>query len=113
MQSNFQVHRSLQLLSRRCPCSRKHYSTAPERVIKVQNHPAPHSGTIRVLLLDRPAARNALSRQLLSELSGHVDEIQAEGGQGKTRSLILASNVDQAFCSGADLKERRTFTQEE
>ena len=112
MQSPSQVYRSLRLLSRHFPFSKKHYSTAAERVIKIQNHPAPHSGTIRVLLLDRPAARNALSRQLLSELRSHVDEIQAEG-QGKTRALIIASNVDQAFCSGADLKERRTFTQEE
>jgi len=113
MQSSSQVYRSLRLISRYCQCSRRYYSAAPDRVIKVQNHPAPHSGTIRVLLLDRPAARNALSRQLVSELKSHVEEIQAEGGQGKTRALIVASNVDQAFCSGADLKERRTFTQED
>jgi methylglutaconyl-CoA hydratase len=81
--------------------------------IKVQQHPAPHSGTIRVLLLDRPEARNALSRKLVSELTQHVEEIQAEAGTGKTRALIIASNIDQAFCSGADLKERRTFTEEE
>lgn len=96
--------------------SRRHISaaTAPgSSPIKIQQHPAPHSGTIRVLLLDRPEARNALSRNLVSELSRHVDEIQAEGGIGKTRALIIASNVDQAFCSGADLKERKTFTQEE
>ena len=89
-------------------------ATAPESSpIKVQQHPAPHSGIIRVLLLDRPEARNALSRKLVSELTRHVDEIQAEEGVGKTRALIIASNVDQAFCSGADLKERKTFTQEE
>jgi methylglutaconyl-CoA hydratase len=89
-------------------------TTAPESSpIKVQQHPAPHSGIIRVLLLDRPEARNALSRKLVSELTRHVDEIQAEEGMGKTRALIIASNADQAFCSGADLKERKTFTQEE
>jgi len=78
-----------------------------------QQHPAPHSGTIRVLLLNRPETRNALSRRLVSELTRHVEEIQAEEGVGKTRALILASNVDQAFCSGADLKERKNFTQDE
>jgi methylglutaconyl-CoA hydratase len=96
--------------------SRRHISvvTAPEiSPIKIQQHPAPHSGIIRVLLLDRPEARNALSRKLVSELTRHINEIQAEGGVGKTRALIIASNVDQAFCSGADLKERKTFTQEE
>jgi methylglutaconyl-CoA hydratase len=96
--------------------SRRHISaatTAESATVKVQQHPAPHSGTIRVLLLDRPEARNALSRKLVSELTRHVDEIQAEGGAGKTRALIIASNIDQAFCSGADLKERKTFTEEE
>jgi methylglutaconyl-CoA hydratase len=97
--------------------SRRHISaaatTAESSTVKAQQHPAPHSGIIRVLLLDRPEARNALSRKLVSELTRHVDEIQAEGGGGKTRALIIASNIDQAFCSGADLKERKTFTEEE
>jgi methylglutaconyl-CoA hydratase len=96
--------------SRRCISA----ATTPESsTIKIQQHPAPHSGIIRVLLLDRPEARNALSRKLVSELTRQVDEIQAEAGVGKTRALIIASNIDQAFCSGADLKERKTFTQEE
>ena len=101
----------------RCTCRWKRHisaTTAPENSpIKVQQHPAPHSGIIRVLLLDRPEARNALSRRLVSDLTRHVDEIQAEEGIGKTRALIIASNIDQAFCSGADLKERKTFTEEE
>ena len=79
----------------------------------MQQHPAPHSGNIRVLLLNRPEARNALSRELISELTRHVNEIKEEEGLGKTRALIVASNVDKAFCSGADLKERKTFTQDE
>lgn len=33
--------------------------------------------------------------------------------KGPTRALILASAVDASFCAGADLKERRGFTQEE
>jgi methylglutaconyl-CoA hydratase len=81
--------------------------------IRLQNHPAPHSGTIRVLLLDRPEARNALSRQLMTELRRHVDEIKAEGDTGGTRALVIASNVDKAFCAGADLKERRGMSQDE
>lgn len=114
MQQSTRAYRNLCLLSRYCQCQRRQYSAATESsTIKVQHHPAPHSGTIRVLLLDRPEARNALSRKLVSELTRHVDEIQAEGGLGKTRALIIASNIDPAFCSGADLKERRTFTEAE
>ncbi len=33
--------------------------------------------------------------------------------KGPTRALIIASAVDTSFCAGADLKERRGFTQEE
>ncbi|KAJ4290858.1 hypothetical protein N0V90_010054 [Kalmusia sp. IMI 367209] len=89
------------------------YSTAPSPVINVTNIEAPHSGTIRVLSFNRPAARNAISRQLLTELTHHVNSLHNEGETGETRALILASDVDTAFCAGADLKERATFTQED
>lgn len=66
-----------------------------------------------MLLLNRPEARNALSRQLLDSLARQVDAIAAEGGNGPTRALIVASNVNEAFCAGADLKERVGMTKEE
>lgn len=75
--------------------------------------PAPHSGSITVVSLNRPAARNALSRQLLGELSDVVEGLHREGGKGSTRALIVASESDAAFCAGADLKERLTMTPEE
>ncbi|KAI9874124.1 MAG: hypothetical protein M1830_010172 [Pleopsidium flavum] len=84
-------------------------STAPS-VINVKIIPAPHSGSIRILALNRPKARNAISRQLLSELSQHVTAIEQEGGKGSTRALILTSDVDASFCAGADLKERAGFS---
>jgi methylglutaconyl-CoA hydratase len=82
-------------------------------VINVQQIPAPGAGHIRVLLLNRPEARNALSRKLLDSLEKHIDGIGAENGIGPTRALIVASNADSAFCAGADLKERVGFTKEE
>ncbi|KIV82341.1 hypothetical protein PV11_04460 [Exophiala sideris] len=88
-------------------------STTDASPIKVQVHPAPNSGKIRVLLLDRPEARNALSRRLVSDLRAHVSELQAENGSGPTRALILASNTDKAFCAGADLRERKGMSHEE
>merc|ERR1711939_1077275 len=92
---------------------RTYASSAADSPIKVQYRDAPHSGQIRILLLDRPEARNALSRRLISDLRQHVTEIQAEKGTGSTRALILASNTDKAFCAGADLRERKGMTQEE
>lgn len=93
--------------------SRYSTSAADEPVIKTQQVPAPGSGNIRVLLLNRPQARNALSRALLNDLSKHVSSIAAEGGTGPTRALVIGSNVDAAFCAGADLKERAKMTKEE
>jgi methylglutaconyl-CoA hydratase len=69
----------------------------------------------------------------LWELRSHIDAVAAEydangeevppakrfGGaagvdeRGPTRALILASEVDNCFCAGADLKERMGFTAEE
>ncbi|KAF1950335.1 ClpP/crotonase [Byssothecium circinans] len=89
------------------------YSTAQPPVLSVKNVPAPHCGSIRILSLNRPAARNAISRQLLSELNHQVNSIHDEGETGATRALILASEADTSFCAGADLKERATFTPED
>lgn len=88
-------------------------TSARGSVIDIQQVPAPGSGHIRVLLLNRPEARNAISRQLLDSLTKHVNSIDAEKGDGPTRALVIASNVDAAFCAGADLKERAKFTREE
>ncbi|KAF2661597.1 ClpP/crotonase [Lophiostoma macrostomum CBS 122681] len=92
---------------------RSAYSTAPGPVINITSIPAPHSGSIRILSLNRPSARNAISRQLLSELRHQIESIHNEGETGATRALILASDVDSSFCAGADLRERAGFTAED
>ncbi|PNP45360.1 hypothetical protein TGAM01_v200818 [Trichoderma gamsii] len=114
---------------------RRFYSTPSEPLIRVTNLPAGASsnGHIRVLELNRPQARNAISRDLLASLRAEIDDIQNQYGpngeeiapkqrfggaagideHGPTRALILASAVDTCFCAGADLKERRGFTPEE
>jgi methylglutaconyl-CoA hydratase len=89
------------------------YSTAQGSVINVTSVPAPHCGSIRILSLNRPTARNAISRQLLAELNYQINSIHEEGATGATRAVILASDVDSSFCAGADLKERAGFTPEE
>lgn len=88
------------------------YSTS-ERTLKVTSIPAPHAGSIKILSLNRPQARNAISKQLLGELSREVEALHEEGEKGPTRALVLASECDNAFCAGADLKERLGFTKDE
>jgi len=89
------------------------YATSLSSSLRIRSIPAPHSGEITVVSLNRPKARNAISRQLLGELSHIVKQIHAEGGKSSTRALVLASESDDAFCAGADLKERLTFTEED
>lgn len=107
------------LLSRPTPrllhriLQRRTYATSEAPSLSVSTVPAPHCGSIRILSLNRPAARNAISRQLLAELNHQVSSIYDEGEGGATRALVLASEVDSSFCAGADLKERATFTQED
>lgn len=89
--------------------------------------PAPHSGHIRVLQLNRPNASNSISYGLLSALRKEIQTIQAQYSQftgaempwteddikGPTRALIIASSVDSCFSGGADLKELGSFTPEQ
>ncbi|KAI0123757.1 ClpP/crotonase-like domain-containing protein [Xylariales sp. AK1849] len=108
------------------------YSSDAGPLINVINVPAPNSGHIRILELNRPSARNAISKALLAALRAEIDDVNSQytkdgdeiastrfGGaagvdeKGPTRALILASAVDASFCAGADLKERRGFTPEE
>src|ERR1700712_1343016 len=81
--------------------------------ITTRSLPAPHRGRIKILSLNRPSARNAISRQLLHDLHHEIEILHSEPANGPTRALILASSVDAAFCAGADLKERATFTQQD
>lgn len=74
---------------------------------------APHTGHVKILSLNRPQARNAISRQLLQDLHHEIEVLHSEPSDGPTRALIVASSVDSAFCAGADLKERSTFTQQD
>lgn len=64
-------------------------------------------GSIALLTLNRPAARNSLSEGLIGELHAALNDIGADKG---IRAVVLAAN-GPAFCAGHDLKEltaRRT-----
>jgi len=97
-------------------------TTSAPSLLTVRSIPAPHLGHIRILSLNNPKSRNAISRQLLSELRTEIDvvkeQVNSEVGRGVvvgegTRVLVLASEVDEAFCAGADLKERRKMSSNE
>jgi len=57
-------------------------------------------GASRWLILDRPAARNALSADLMSALRGALAAADAEA---RVRAICITGSGEQAFCSGMDL----------
>jgi enoyl-CoA hydratase/carnithine racemase len=58
-------------------------------------------GSIRVLTLNRPAARNSLSEGLITELHAALKEIHDDA---KVRAVVIAAN-GLAFSAGHDMKE--------
>ena len=58
-------------------------------------------GSIRVLTLNRPAARNSLSEGLIAELHGALKEIHDDNS---VRAVVIAAN-GPAFSAGHDMKE--------
>src|SRR5664279_1744642 len=64
-------------------------------------------GAIREVMLDRPAALNAIDTPMASALAA-VTEAVAE--DGSARAVVLSAARGPAFCVGADLKERASFT---
>jgi enoyl-CoA hydratase/carnithine racemase len=58
-------------------------------------------GSIAVLTLNRPGARNSLSEGLIAELHAALDDI---GGDAKMRAVVIAAN-GPAFSAGHDMKE--------
>lgn len=65
---------------------------------------------ILLLGLDRPAAKNALGRQLMGEFRQVLTDLRADPS---IRVVLLHSLVPGVFCAGADLKERAEMSQAE
>ena len=61
-------------------------------------------GSIAVLTLNRPEARNSLSEGLIAELHAALKEIHDDA---KVRAVVIAAS-GPAFCAGHDMKELTT-----
>ena len=71
--------------------------TAPERYVAE-------------LVLDRPAAMNAVSTEMARGIADACDALRADP---RARAVVLSSTHERAFCVGADLKERNRLTDAE
>ncbi len=75
--------------------------TAPRSVDAASVLTRERDDSVAILTLNRPAARNSLSEDLLHALSVALDDVAAD----KTvRAVVLAAN-GPGFCAGHDLKE--------
>lgn len=66
-------------------------------------------GRVRILTLNRPDARNALSAALRTELIQHLHEAANDGSVG----AVVLTGAGSAFAAGADLKELLARSSEE
>ncbi|VDL74726.1 unnamed protein product [Nippostrongylus brasiliensis] len=62
--------------------------------------------SIVVFRMNRPQTKNAISRVFLDQFRGGISSVKFNKN---ARVVILKSDVDGAFCTGADLKERKTM----
>src|SRR5205085_1409489 len=62
------------------------------------------------LVLNRPEVMNAIDNTLATELDAACEQL---AGDQSVWVVILRGNGERAFCVGADLKVRRTFTPED
>ncbi|TGL51634.1 enoyl-CoA hydratase [Leptospira kemamanensis] len=60
---------------------------------------------VAFIQLNRPEAKNAISVTFLEELMDSIQKVK----RGQYRTLVIMG-VGDAFCSGADLKERKSMT---
>jgi len=64
---------------------------------------------VATITLDSPHNRNALSRQLVTELIGHLETVDADDSV----LVVVLKSSGRVFCSGADLSEAATVPMHE
>ncbi|MFF8815802.1 enoyl-CoA hydratase/isomerase family protein [Streptomyces pactum] len=67
-------------------------------------------GHVAELVLDRPKAMNAVSSEMARSIAAACAEL---AGNTSARAVVLTSTHERAFCVGADLKERNSFSDAE
>ncbi|MET8983513.1 enoyl-CoA hydratase-related protein [Streptomyces sp. NPDC004539] len=67
-------------------------------------------GHVAELALDRPKAMNAVSTEMARSITAACTAL---GVDPDVRVVVLTSTHDRAFCVGADLKERNSFTDDD
>ncbi|WP_432134689.1 MULTISPECIES: enoyl-CoA hydratase/isomerase family protein [unclassified Streptomyces] len=78
--------------------------------VLVRRHGDGDVGHVAELALDRPKAMNAVSSEMARSIAAAC---AALGADRDVRVVVLTSTHERAFCVGADLKERNSFSDAE
>lgn len=65
---------------------------------------------ICTLKINRQDVRNAINKDVLFTLKKYINDFKFDN---QIRVLVITGEGDKAFCAGADLKERLTFSEQE
>ena len=77
-------------------------------LVRIERHG--DGGHVAELVLDRPEAMNAVSTAVAHALGRATRELAEDA---TVRAVVVTSTHPKAFCVGADLKERNSFTDED
>ncbi|WP_270886408.1 enoyl-CoA hydratase/isomerase family protein [Pedococcus sp. 5OH_020] len=77
-------------------------------LVRVERHG--DDGHVAELVLDRPQAMNAVSTAMAQSLTRATADLAEDPA---VRAVVVTSTHPKAFCVGADLKERSSFTDDE
>ena len=76
-------------------------------LVRVERFEAPGLAHVAELVLDRPQALNAVSTDMAVAIAAAAAQVARDE---TVRCVVLTSSHEKAFCVGADLKERNSFT---
>ncbi|KAM3599912.1 uncharacterized protein V6R79_013688 [Siganus canaliculatus] len=87
----------------------RHYCYNSSNDLRVRHLEGEDAGIV-VVGINRPKAKNAISKNLVKLMYDAVEDIKKNN---RVRSVIVCSLVPGIFCAGADLKERSKMQQSE
>jgi len=82
-------------------------SAGPDALVRVERFEDPALAHVAEIVLDRPEAMNAVSTAMARAIAAATARVAADE---TVRCVVLTSSHEKAFCVGADLKERNSFT---
>lgn len=81
-----------------------------DALVRVERFDSPELAHVAEIVLDRPQAMNAVSTAMARAIAAATAQVAADDS---VRCVVLTSTHERAFCVGADLKERNSFTDAE